>query len=55
MDILNEPQKKKSNYVIWIIMTAIIIILLLFQFVNFAPKAPRNEESNHSIMDSVNK
>jgi len=53
MDILNEPKKKKSNKVIWIIIIAFIIIFLLFQFVNFAPKSSQKEKTNSTIVDSL--
>ena len=52
MDILNEPKKKKSNKLIWIIVIAFVVIFLLFQFVNFAPNSSQKEQTNSTIIDS---
>jgi len=53
MDILNEETRKmkKPNRIVWFILLFVIIILLLFQFVNFAPAS--SEQNPNHITDSV--
>lgn len=53
MDILNEETRKmkRPNRIVWFILLFVIIILLLFQFVNFAPAS--SEPSPDHASDSV--